>query len=175
MGSFFTLLPDDADLSRLYEFPYGGIMPQGLKGRIEIEGLGSYFAEKINSSDEELSEFILFCLKKNNDRVCIMEDYNSTPDSPHVKIENVEMHAYENEVYHFLYSVNSTKEIKETIKTSNTVWHFLSVLSSVDKQNLSNSHLSLDDLNKICTHADGIIAGAYDREGYIFWMRNVFP
>ncbi|MCH9609383.1 MAG: hypothetical protein S4CHLAM45_05240 [Chlamydiales bacterium] len=169
-GSFFTDLPANADLTRLYEFSSGGILPLIPYGR-KVFGIKSYpegfQPQKIKTLDRECSEFIADFLKGEGKNYAIVGNYMLKPDSPYVDIKNVLMAPFQDEVYYFLNKENSIEQIHTTIKRSEEVWHSLIILTKIDKsipELLKNSFL-----NQICEGVEVVITGAYDGEGYIFW------
>ena len=170
-GSFYTFLPSNAEISRLYEFPYGGIIPPIPYGNrtYKIEGLTENFhPQQVITMDRECSEFISSYVKSGTKNCAILEDYNLESDSPHANMQNVKMTPYGKEVYYFLNKNNSIEEVYKTMRTSIRVWHSLCVLTQI------NDVLVLDNevLDQICNNAKFVITGAYDGEGYVFWEKN---
>lgn len=171
-GNFFTLLPEDAVLTRLYEFAAGGIIPPIPYGDKEyfVEGLSEPFhPQQVITIKYELSEFIKFYLDKQFKNSTIVENVILEPESLHVNIKNVETIHFNKEVYYYLNDTNSIDDILETITYSDEIWHFLAVLTVLE--NKPTSFLENKDFDEICDHIKFIIAGAYDGEGYIFWEK----
>ena len=158
-------------MSRLYEFPYGGIIPPIPYGKCtyKIEGiLENFHPQQVITMGQECSEFISTYTKEGEKNCAIVENYMQEPNSPYASIENVKMIPYNNEVYYFLDKKNSMEEIYVTIRKSSEVWHTLFVLTQIDKVLALDSEI----LDSICDNAKFVITGAYDGEGYIFWERK---
>ena len=172
-GSFFTILPSDAKLDKLFDFSHGGIIPpipcEGesyhIKGSFE-----EFHPNKIITMDYECSEFMASFLKKNNENWAVIENYMLNPDSAYVNFQNVKMIPFNCDVYYFLNRSNSIKEIHETIRKSNQVWHFLAVLTRL--KNDLFSCLTDTIIHQICENLEFVIVGSYDGEGYIFWEKS---
>lgn len=183
-GLFFTLLPENANLNKLYEFSHGEIIPQSSNSEepFFIEGISQPF-HLLLTTDHDLCEFIKFFLNKQNKNYAILESVVSEIDDPNINIKNVKLISYNKEIYYFLNKKNSIEEINETVKTTVEFWHFLSVLTTsetkiltpLDNQELDKKPsypLTNKDFDKICDHIKFVIAGAYDGEGYIFWEKK---
>jgi hypothetical protein len=168
-GKFFTFLPSNAALKRLYDFNHGIIpsTPYGMQ-RYEIKNTGETFhPTQVVNMDRECSLFISAFLNQNPKHYCFVENYMLTSDSPFASIQNVKLTPYENEVYYSLSCHNSVGEIELTVKKSGEVWHFLSVLTIL--QEGCSSILTEEIMYRISEKARYIVAGAYDEEGYIVW------
>jgi len=170
-GIFYTFFPSNAEISRLFDFSCGGIIPPIPYGKhsYKIEGFSDKFhPQQIITMDRECSEFISSYVKEGGKNCAIVENYMFEPENVHANIRRVKMTPYEKEVYYFLDKENSIEEIYETIRKSSEVWHSLFVLTQM------NSVLTLysECLDKICDNSKFIIVGAYDGEGYIFWEKT---
>lgn len=172
-GDFFTILPENADLTRLYEFPYGGIIPPIPYGDkvYYIEGQSEPFhPQQVITVCFELSAFIKLYLGKQPKNYSILEAVILRSYDSNLDIKNVTMIPFQEEVYYLLNNTNSTEEIEETIRTSEQVWHFLAVLTELDRK--PSNHLTNEDFDRICDQIKLVVVGAYDGEGYIFWEKN---
>ena len=167
-GSFFTILPCDIELERLFDFKHGGIIPPApdeKKSNSEELLLG-----KIITMSHECSSLIFDFLKKKNENLAIVDNYVLDPESPYAQIKNVKMIPFNSEVHFSLNKENSVEEIYETIRKSSQVWHFLAVLTRLKDTVLSI--LTDEIINQICENVEFVIASAYDGEAYIFWERE---
>lgn len=70
-GSFFTLLPEDANLERIYELETGLVLPQYPEIPNET-GKGSY--QYIPNIEDEISDFIYQKLSLYNEYTCVLDD-----------------------------------------------------------------------------------------------------
>lgn len=172
LGSFFTLLPLNAVLERLFEFPSGGIIPSipyGSPINLNDNSSESFQPTQVITVARECSEFVGNYLREGVGNYAFVEDCLLEFDNQSVEVNNVKITPYEKEVYYLLDSGNTENEIYETIRKSGHVWHSLSVLTVVGNKPL---YLTDADLNRICDNTKFVIAGAYDGEGYIFWKKN---
>ena len=164
-GSFFTLLPDNANLEYLYNFPFGGI----LKGSVRVYNTPFSNAWSVPNIDKELSEFIFNFLKKNEKNVAVFEEVIWESTSPHVGgIVNVNVAILQDQVYYIATPDSPQTSILEDIQVTGVVWHFLAVLT----QGNIPSKLTEQDFDTICENLSYVIAGAYDGEGYIIWEKG---
>jgi hypothetical protein len=173
-GNFFTLLPEDANLERLYEFEAGEILPQS---PVEIQRtshgeISTY--TWIPTLEEELSDFI-FKKIKNNKWFCVFDDVIHSSDSKHLKSIRFDgaLYNYNKQVFYLLNSNNITHDLALTcVKKADSLWHFLCILTEANFNDVNDRQLSLEKLDEICLKAQIIAVGAYDGEGYIFWEKN---
>ncbi len=172
-GNFFTFLPANAELDRLYAFSYGGIIPAVSCGILacEVEGYPEGFLpQQVITMDQELSEFIANYTKISLKHCAVVENVIMEPGEKFVNIKKVKMAPYQQEVYYILDRENSIDQIYQTIRKSSQVWHFLSILTLLE--NTKRSSLETDKLDDICENAKFIVVGAYDGEGYVFWEKS---
>ena len=169
-GSFFTVLPSNALLDKLFDFKYGGKIPPipyGNKTYLIKSQSERFHPKQIITMDGECSEFIANFLSQSLENWLVIEDYMLDPQSPFANVENVKMVPFDSDVYFFLNQENSLNEIYKALRYSKQVWHFLAVLTQL-KGNLP-SVLTDSTIDQICKNAKFVIAGAYDGEAYIFW------
>jgi hypothetical protein len=166
-GSFFTLLPDNANTNKIYEFEHGGILKQHHTLQVQISEKTS--SSQIPTIRDEVAEFILEETTKHRLQ-CIFDDTLRSP-ADKFKAEILQLFEifYDEEIYYFIKPKQaSTNQIKECLKASNSFWHSLCILTHADI-NIASKTLTCEDIKDICTKSDLIILGAYDSEGYIFW------
>lgn len=174
-GRFFTLLPDDSDLDRLYEFEGGVILPQNPIIETEVNGIKSRHSITPTIKDE-LSEFIFNKINTNEKLSCVFDDVLRSPQSSHLKLfyEKNALFLYENEVIYVIRNYNNDLEfILECIWHSFGLWHSLGVLTETDCFNgISKNIFNLENIKNICKKANTIMVSAYDGEGYVFWEKD---
>ena len=172
-GIFYTFLPICANLNRIFEFTYGGIIspiPYGNQ-TYQIEGVSNEFhPQQVITMDYDCSQFISVYTKKNYRNFAVIENYMLEPEDPHINIKNVKMTPYANDVYYFLNRNNSIDEIYKTIRKSSEIWHSLFVLTQIE--NFMSIILDDETLDRICDNAKFVITGAYDGEGHVFWEKS---
>lgn len=170
-GIFFTLLPDDANLDRIYELKAGLVLPQ-FPQMLNEKGKGKF--QYIPTIEEEISEYIYNKLCSDNMLTCVIDDYNSSPDSKfseYFKLNGLLLF-YNNEVYYKLRIPQTNSNIiEECLGYSNTFWHSLCLLTKADF-NIINETLNLEEIKEICLKAHLIMVDAYDAEGYVMWEKE---
>ncbi|MCB1106854.1 MAG: hypothetical protein KDK76_02015 [Chlamydiia bacterium] len=173
-GSFFNLLPTDADLTNQYEFEQGGILPQNPEEEYFIDGKKSTYV-RIPTIKNELSAFIFKEISKHSFS-CIFDDVNTTykeTTETHCPLFKSNGLYLEREVYYIIQKSNvCVKNIKNCLEESNAIWHSLCVLTRTNFDDIINKKLTHEKLNELCQNAHIIILGAYDGEGYVFWEKT---
>lgn len=172
-GFFFTLLPEDAHLDRIYEFKTGGVLQQNPTEEYFISGTRSTFSE-IPTIQEELAHFILK-RKGRNLNFCLVFDDVTRYSTDEYLSQLYDNHGffYKKEVYYFLTGKDINFDLtSKCIEESNAIWHSLCVLANFDLQTTVGRELSIKNIQDICLNTELLIVGAYDGEGYVFWERN---
>lgn len=169
-GYFFTLLPKEANIERLYEFKTGLILPQFPEESYDDPRKGTF--NRIPTIDEEIADSIVGEIKSKN-LCCIFDDVTRYPPEKN-KTDLFKKYglSYGTEVYYFLSKDNVKHElIEQCLSYSNAFWHSLCVFTKkIVPQNSKELNSALT--KEICTHTIKIMIGAYDREGYIFWEKR---
>lgn len=171
-GVFYTLVPEGADLERLYEFKYGGLLPQNpiIKYLNDDGKISSY--SRIPTIDVELSQLI-FNVLQNNTGCCLFDDVVCGPaDRPLHGLIDIYKYVSGSEGYYLLNQEDATAEnIRFCLESSNAFWHSLCVfLSAIIRP--KNRILPESMCWELCVYVQLILVGAYDREGYLFWERK---
>jgi hypothetical protein len=167
-GIFFTLLPPDANLDRLYKFDEGSILLQNPEKKIKILGK-NYLGSQIPSIDDELCHLVINKTSKNSNFSLIFDDVIRLPTDKNDLYESCGI-CLNNETYYLLKNKSITLEkLKKCFFYSNAFWHSLCVLTKYDCKKTNNHNISLDQIIEICKNVQLIILGSYDGEGYVFW------
>jgi hypothetical protein len=175
-GYFFTLLPDDANFDRIYEFKAGLVLSQNPTLEHIINGHRSTYTW-IPHIDEELSDLILKEVLSRPDLSCIMDKVTGSlpKDKSHPYFADNYTAFYDEEVYFFLTKANISHElILRCLKFSLSFWHSLCVFTTADLSTISKT-LSLEKIKEICLATELFMVGAYDGEGYVFWEKKEAP
>lgn len=169
-GKFFTLLPDDADLTRIYEFPYGWILPQNETIEYINESGGKSSFSWTPTVKNEISSFISEKLRLKTNRVCIFEDVVQLLSDPHIKFFHEYGLLYINELYYLVNGKNSSQEtIASAIGEANALWHLVFILTESDKSYAAGQEITLGEIKEFCKDTQLLIIGAYDGEGFVLW------
>lgn len=171
-GHFYTFLTEDADLSKIYKFEIGHILPPNPIEDIYVESLGKTFkGERINSIKEELSDFIYQKIT-NSSLSFLAEDLLRTPKDPHIDLYHKIGLSFRNEIFYLVTQENLTKELVVATLKKCSHWQFVSSLFDMNGIEFKNKKISKNDFLKICSNTRLIIIGAYDGEGYLIWEKN---
>lgn len=169
-GQFFTLLPSDADLTRIYNFFEGLILPQNpTYEQISATGKKSFYTW-IPNLKNELSHIILEKIKLKQNNVCVFEDVTRRLEDSHLDFYNQYGVNYLGQIYYLINNEIATKELIATaIGKSNALWHLLFILTESVPEKPLNKEISLDEIQNLCKKTQLLVVGAYDGEGYVFW------
>lgn len=172
-GIFFTLLPNDANIERLYEFKAGGILPQNPIQEYVVAGEKATYSI-IPTIGDEVSELILKEIKSKEKLCCVFDDVLRSPaDKHHMDLFHAHGLSYDNEVYYLLDKGNISSElIMQCLRASNAFWHSLCVLTEATISGIRDKRLSLEKVKEICLGTKLMMVGAYDAEGYVFWEKS---
>lgn len=170
-GIFFTFLPDNAVLERLYEFRFGGIIPLKYKDKLHYTQNTNmpFFPGYFTTMDRKLSSFIFKFLEKNKDLFVIMEDIVKKAEDKDIEIKGADL-VFKNEDVLYVLKPNVSKYlIHKTISLITHVWHYLAVFT---RGSYTSLELTEKNLNEICNTAEYIVTSAYDGEGYVYWQKQ---
>ncbi|MFA6915647.1 MAG: hypothetical protein WC222_04565 [Parachlamydiales bacterium] len=167
-GVFFTLLPESITEKQLYEFSYGGVLPQ--LPQKEIERFSNF--QPTPTLDIQLAEFVSEFIRAGNDNSAIFAHTIAKPTNIHIGVEGGLMSFYKDEVYYiFQEGYPSVDVLADCIFISGRGWHFLCILT--ENMPKIGSTMFEEDFKTIYEKARYIIIGAYDNEGYIFWQKEI--
>lgn len=170
-GLFYTLLPKDAVVEKLYDLSSGNMIPPVPSEEIDYKKDGSEFhVQKVLTLDSELTIFIHDYLIKNNNSFVIIEDTHAESSDKNLEIEGVDTVFYNKDVYYVINSQTTIESIWLTLRRGSSDWHALIVF--VKGMGSLPIHLKQNDFDEICKNLTHIVTTAYDGESYIFWERN---
>ncbi|MBA2657717.1 MAG: hypothetical protein H0X51_10145 [Parachlamydiaceae bacterium] len=172
-GSFYTVLPSDANLERLYVLTSGNIIPQKHpKISMEDEEGNKYIHQKVMSTEKDFTKFIWDYLKINHSHLAVFEDVMSSLKDPNLEIDQVRLVTINDHVYYLADYLASLSSVRDALWSAEEVWHMLIVLTKeLVSQSLPDT-LSVEDLKLICDSTQYIIISAYDGESYIIWEKH---
>lgn len=169
-GQFYTLLPNDAALEKIYEFSSGGVLPQNeiLEG-VNNSGQKYYYSETPTIKNE-LSEFIMKKMMRKDTSICLFEDVVRLPTYPHLEFFHKYGLVYSNEIYYFLRKDMACEEtIISAINKANSLWHLLFIVTELEDSDSIEQSISLENIRSFCCKIKLLILGAYDGEAYLLW------
>lgn len=162
LGRFFTLLLENSDLERLYEFKAGHVLPQNPEIEYFVKGRKASYSI-IPTIQDEVARFLLREMKKNKKLICIFDDFLRSPITPSLKEKDLkeQIIVHDKEVYYLLrHAEASIKRLCVCIKQSNVIWHSLCVLSTYDCN--------------ICMQANPKIENFVNPDAQDFWTKQSF-
>lgn len=171
-GHFYTLLTEDADISRLYEFEIGHILPPNPIEDIYVSSLKKTFkGQRINSIKNEFSTYLYEKIKSCH-LACLMEDLIQSPTDPHVHLYHQIGRRFGEEVFYLITQKNLTKNlIKKSVKECSG-WDFVAAVFTMNNFDLKNQEIKENDFSLICFNTSMVIISAYDAEGYLIWEKT---
>lgn len=174
-GCFFTLLPEGSNIERIHEFEVGVVLPQNPELHYDSQETKSTYSF-IPTIDDELAQLIHKKLEKYKTFTCVFDDAMRDTDDTCLNFfsQKSMLYCYNIEAYYILnYSNASIETTLKCIETSNIVWHFLCLITNYDFNDTKEHKLTPDAIKEACLKIKELIIGAYDREGYIFWEKNI--
>lgn len=170
-GSFFAITSTSADVSKLTEFRYGGILPLNPVEKIIVLGKARLGRKKA-TSEEELALFLNQTLKQDKQLCCIFEEVAFEKGDPCLSKCKSEIVYFNNEVYYFLKSVAcSVEKLLSLIRAADAQWYYMNIITQTiaPQKNQQWSQANIMTAAKNTTH---LIIGAYDMEGYVCWEKS---
>lgn len=172
-GVFYTILPVNAVLDRLFKLKHGGIIPQGEGYMKSIQGMEQkVFYVPLTSTEDNVCDFLTKYLQENTKNRIILEEMTCRRGEECINI-GVDLSYTDQYVYYILKPGDSKESIFKAVSVTNDAWHFLAVCFQ-DFINIP-TELTDYDFENICNHVKYIVIGAYDRESFIFWEKNRAP
>jgi hypothetical protein len=171
-GQFYTLLPNDADLSHLHDFNSSILKQNPI---VKHENGANWKYQTIPTIRDELSTVLMGILGKNKRLACVFDDFNSTyKEGYNDNFYRSYGIRYHSEVYYWLDSSVISKEILlKCLQLSNTLWHSVCLLTEASKEDIVDQQGSLFKIHEICLGMRLALFGAYDGEGYVFWEKTL--
>lgn len=166
-GCFFTLLPSNYLNHLIYDFNYGGILPQ-IDNKKSNKYLNYCPTPNIN---KEMFEKISSFLRFNKLNIALLEHFNAKPSNKHLIIPTVNVSFIKEEVYYLLTHHTRKKSLIEACNKVTLCWHSLIILSCCDLDNFKE--FNDDSITSIVANVRYIITTAYDGEGYIIWEKKI--
>ena len=166
-GEFFTLLPEDADLGRIYLFD-SYILKQNPQIRSRTQG-GKY--QLIPTIREEMYHYLSIKMKESVGLVSVFDAFNlQFGCEDHTGFFEHFGHHYRSEIYYFVDASNFSAEVvQECLRISNVIWHSLCILTRVTSEYVLCKEIDFKQIQNMCAQVQLAVIGAYDGEGYIFW------
>ena len=134
--------------------------------------------EPVPTLDDYLACIVHLFLTKNERRLCLFEEVlasRTDPTFPSPRIQQLTWLTYNSEIFYILAPQDNDATILETIKKANAGWYFLCIMADPPANfriTIAENQVTDDQLRILAEHAEKIVVGAYDREGYLIWQRG---
>lgn len=122
-GNFFTLLPNDANKERIYEFETGMLLKQNPEIECFSSGKKCSFSE-IPTIQDEISEYIISKASDLNNLSYVFEEVLTSPQSAHLSFfrDNDLLYTHLAEVYYIIKPENLNLEnVLKCVEKSNAI------------------------------------------------------
>ena len=171
-GVFLTYLPPEVSLEQANELRTGGKLRESCGSKRYATETGVWVPKPTDYS--HIVSTILAFLRSGEGRICIFEDAVLRPGDPDLDSLRSQLLTYDDEVYHVLWHKDALPDkIAQTIYAADD-WLFVGAMTSFQpgvEFPRSPGTLSLDEIRVCAQRVEGLVLGAYDGEGYLFWRR----
>lgn len=151
-GSFFTFLPDHADLNHLYD--------------LKITGIAPVYQDEYSAVALLIQNFF----KKKPRALAVFEDTIKRPSDRNLEVEGSNLAYFQKSVFFLLQSNASLNLIKKLLINTENLFQSLTILTEAPPP--PAPHLKEADLDALCKHARYVITMAYDGDAYLIWESN---
>jgi hypothetical protein len=175
-GRITTLLPRGIVPRSIEDFRTGGKLPipptstwRGTQVRDE-----TLLMIPVLRTDSWLAEKIRTHLAHAKDRVCVIGDGLKRPRDPVLNSLSTHFAIHENEVYHVLVSEDARDDrIIQTLRTAHSIPTFIGFLTTWPGGAMpaKGGALSTAQLELLAVNTEELFVGAYDGEGYLYWVK----
>jgi hypothetical protein len=175
-----TWFPTDGNEENLYNFKYGGIIPEPPKSEwhksIGKEGNKAIWVP-IRSVIVPIINTIRIFVSEDERRICFFDDTLAKSTDSGLSEYSTLLKTYNNEVYHLINRERSTdKEIHETINWTYSFWPpIIGILTSLPdflQRDIDEKQITVEIIETAGKRTEMIIVSAYDGEGYLIWHKN---
>ncbi len=154
-GRLSIIVPSNLEQQRLLDLDWGELLP--LSGPQQC--LANLILDYLDSSHKCVVFEDAMLRPRNQSKL-----FETFPEQARI------MHTFGEEVY-FLVKQGTLEEeqIRQLISSTNYTWHFLCVMTSLEKNNLFDERLSEDVLRELAVRVKTIVFTVYDGESYLIW------
>jgi hypothetical protein len=177
-GRIFTLLPEGANRDAMKLYRWGGVLPQSGEPETSfIDENGRIISVRRTPTLEAfLKEVILGYIHGYKDRLVILEDVIAIPSDLKLTQNDLlckHVLKYQNEVYYGLADGCAPEAVDAAIRAACTSWHFVGVFTKIVGVAQLRRVITEEMLGLWISNVIGIAVGAYDGEGFIFWISEL--
>ena len=170
-GKFFAITSQNADIGRIYNFQFGGILP---KNPLEIVVFQEkeYPARKQSTSVLEFAQYLDGLLGNSKNLWCLFEDLvRSRSDFLGKQTEENTAYCEEGVYYYLRGDEFSLEKGMHLIRYSNAQWYYMNVITSEPILPVQ-ANLTIELIRNVAAKTINIAMGAYDMEGYVVWEKE---
>jgi hypothetical protein len=176
-GKIITFLPSDISEETANQFTSGGKLKEDLTPKKEMIKSDESKLTIVRTANTDFwlrSNIHLFLTSKDRP-LCIFEDDLAKPTDPWLSSEKMQIFTLDDEVYHFLLSVDAEDEKIDQAIGKASSYLFVGVMTSVPHETAfprRRQVITLEDLRTFSERTEKIVVGAYDGEGYLIWSKD---
>jgi hypothetical protein len=171
-GTVFTLIPDDFDDHRAYDFEAGGLLEENLDwSRAVSLGSGQGTLMPVADLAAERASLILDSLNEHRGAVCICDDFNPRW-SEEIARSAPTAFGVGNETYHRLSVQDGLDRVTDTLRMADAVWHGVAAVCRRSLLVPQGRNVEPHDLAQCAASVVELSCTAYDREGFVAWRRS---
>jgi len=175
-GSISTRLPQDADLTHLSEFEWGGRLKPiqgGTRLATATDGR-QYEMIPVPNSTADLAAVIAEFLDQADNGVAVLENTVGRAGDPAVRSARSRVVTFGDDVFHLACRAD-LGEIRLAVTEASTAFLLIGVLARVNLwqcRSPAMRTISEEDLIRCATSVETIFVEAFDGEAYLFWTRE---
>lgn len=169
-GKLYTVLPPPIELDKLYNFNEGG----RFKSCEANYSMSPYLMMEVGNTNHILTKLVYEFLKQTSQGICVFEDAMSLATDAVINNYPNQILTLGESVFYYLSAKEKAdhKSIEKVIKTSNSLWHFLCIFTTVDYQIINEHVFNIYTLVELVNNIQAIIVGVYDGESYLIWSKH---
>lgn len=168
-GRIWTMAPPETSSDRLYQFEWGGLLPENLDmSRAVDAGGGTLLA--IESLFEEERTLFARLLRERSGRAGVLADPNAMRGDPMLSTFSRTAVYAGDQVFHVV-DAASDDEIIDLALSAAPFWARMWMVASAPPKIDARRETSEEDLRRCAADALAVSLSAYDGEGFVVWQR----
>lgn len=175
-GKTFTLAPTGTPHERLYQFTWGGLLPENIENAqraMTAPPTGSGYMVAVVSLQDEQDAWLAAELARYPDGGCIVDDVNPTWSDVTTRPYFANMpHAFgvDEEVYHLSTTDEGEDGIANALNQGNALWHGVAAVCAA-RPVVTDRTSTREEIERVARTVTAITCRAYDGEGFVCWQR----
>lgn len=147
----------------------------------DVETIRNFTADQYNRgyvvhsgyTDECLASYIWNYLKKDENRLCLMQNREASPNNPWLEHRKSHVVFLNEEVYHVASKMSGSAEaVLNAIREAEGAWIFFGILTQAQNtdQWMTTPTITVNDFEDVVKHITHVFVMAFDGEGYVVWQ-----